>query len=192
MKNIIWILVGFSLFAGLVAIIFVILNVIDPIEQDQNIPQGKAQNDSILVSDAATDTTDMVDSLMIIPKITIEDSLREEIRIRDSILVSKQSLIDSMSQVLAVKTSTIKQDKNQIELLKKQILKDVDQQKAIKELAKTYEGIKTSKLSPILKNLDDVTIMNLYRNMSSRTRKNIITALPDVRAALITKKLAGK
>jgi len=62
---------------------------------------------------------------------------------------------------------------------------------SIKELAKTYETMKVSEIKPILDNVDDDTVIALYKNMGTRTRKNLIKSLSGGRAAQITEKLAG-
>jgi flagellar motility protein MotE (MotC chaperone) len=66
-----------------------------------------------------------------------------------------------------------------------------NQQANIKELAKTFETMKTSEIGPILKKVDNATVIALYKNMGSRSKKMILTALSNDRAAEITQELAG-
>ena len=51
--------------------------------------------------------------------------------------------------------------------------------------------MKIAEMQPILEKLEDHTILELYENISSRNRKNILMALSAQRAARITQKIAN-
>ncbi len=47
-------------------------------------------------------------------------------------------------------------------------------------------------IAPILRNLDDNTLLQIYTNTGSRYKKNILIAINEKRAALITKEFINE
>ena len=58
-------------------------------------------------------------------------------------------------------------------------------------LAKTFESMKTEEMSPILRDIDDDTALNIYEKMSGRSRKKLLLALATDRAARLTRRIAS-
>jgi len=99
-------------------------------------------------------------------------------------------LSDSLENELSTKSALVYRYEKTIEDLKKQLEMYTVRENSIKELAKTYEAMTPEEIAPILSNVDDNTIINIYFNMTSRKRQNILRALPSDRAARLTKKIA--
>jgi len=119
------------------------------------------------------------------------DSLKKVIKNLRNELFFKEITADSLREQCALREDVVAGYKVEIEDLSTQLNAFNNRQVRVKELAKTYETLKAEEISPILSAVDDATIIAIYQNMSSRTRKNIIKALPGPRAAAITQQLAG-
>ncbi len=102
-----------------------------------------------------------------------------------------QVLADSLNSELTFRKLEVSTMKNYLEDSNQQTLNDNLVKTSIKELAKTYDTMKPDEFKSILTNVDDETLVALYKNMSSRNRKNILIALSNDRAAHITQLLAG-
>lgn len=175
-KILVW--VGGSVFAFilLVAGIFAMLTFLDPIEEVENIPQEVKEAAGI---DTRKQTKIELDSLNAV----ITD-------LRSQIFFNKIAQ-DSLTEQLTFKTNLIDGYQNTIDGLNRELTEQNSKQGDIKDLAKTFESMKVNEIKPILENVDDNTVINIYKNMSTRNRKNILNALTPQRAAAITEKLAG-
>lgn len=98
---------------------------------------------------------------------------------------------DSLNSELTFRTLEVSTLKKYLEESNKQDLADNLKKTSMKELAKTFDTMKPDEFKAILANVDDNTLIALYKNMSSRNRKNIFIALSNDRAAHITQLLAG-
>ncbi len=125
------------------------------------------------------------------PKLSKADSLQIVIKDLTSDLFFTRITLDSLNDQIDLKETVIQYQITQLESLTENVRTLQDKNVSIKELAKTYETMKVAEIKPILDNVDDATVMALYKNMGTRTRKNLIKALSGVRAAQITQKLAG-
>ncbi|MFQ6604290.1 MAG: hypothetical protein ACE5D8_01935 [Fidelibacterota bacterium] len=127
------------------------------------------------------------------PALTIseKDSLIQVINELNSnhffLSMEKDSLLDVISQL----NRDIAKFENKIAALGEKVTALESQQMNMKELAKTYESLKPKEMEPILAKIDDQTLIALYKNMSSRNRKNLLLALTSTRAAVLTQQLAG-
>ena len=119
-----------------------------------------------------------------------DDSLEVEPVSLDSLLSRREQTIDSLNKKIDLGDMTIANLTQQIEKLRETIGDMERQAMETKELAKTFDAMKTDEMRPILKQLDDVTAMSIYRNMNGRSRKKFMLALSSIRAANITKKIA--
>ena len=119
------------------------------------------------------------------------DSLKSVIKNLQNQVFFAGVTVDSLNQQSGIKDAVIAGYDTELNTLRDQVKILTGRRTSVKDLAKTYESMKSEEMAPILDAVDDRTIIALYENMSSRTRKNIIQALPGVRAAEITKKLAG-
>jgi flagellar motility protein MotE (MotC chaperone) len=122
------------------------------------------------------------------------DSMKLTIqKYQDSLFVEKQKN-DSLKNVAAHLAQQLKKEQEKIAKLEKtknegKIDHSQQIEKNAKELAKTYNALSVKNLKPILDNIDNNTIINIYRYMNGRSKKNILLALPNDRAAELTKQL---
>jgi len=164
-------LMGFVLFAVLVAGIFVYLS------QQEKQAQAEAQEEKQELPDMSSKAQ--------------RDSLVNLLEFRDSVITAKVQINDSLAQVIQTKSDSINNQKQTIANLEQQLVDENNRAENIKNLAKTYESLRVADMGPILKDIKDTTIIDIYNQMSSRKRKNLIQALPPDRAARLTNTLAN-
>ncbi len=121
----------------------------------------------------------------------IIDSLKNIIKKNTGDYFFLKITVDSLYEQLSMKNEIIENQLAQTKLMEKQVQNAEQKQQFLKELTKTYETMKVAEIRPILEKLDNATVIALYKNMSGRTRKNLINGLSSDRAAQITKQLAG-
>jgi flagellar motility protein MotE (MotC chaperone) len=176
-KILLWSGIGVVAFVALVGIIFVVLTYLEPVEEE--LPPAAAVTGDVNSTPGGDQRQVLIDSL--------ENEIQE--------LTSKLFFVelerDSLLNEVNFKEGLIEGFKKTIEKLNQDLLAANKRAVSIKELAKTYETMKVEEMRPILKKIDDETVIAIYRNMSSRNRKNLFQALSDERAAAITKRLAG-
>jgi flagellar motility protein MotE (MotC chaperone) len=180
MKQVItWSLILVVVFVLLIGIAFGVLSYLAPAPEEL----AAIQEETLA---APSDTTAASE-----PETSESDSLRQVIDELTSDLFFSRITIDSLTEVVAQKQKELQGYIDQTSLLEGKLESLKDKKISIRELAKTYESMKVSEIKPIVEKLDDKTVIALYNNMGSRTKKNLLRALSDVRAAQITKKLAG-
>lgn len=135
---------------------------------------------------AKSDSTETIET-----EVSETDSLRQANADLTSDLFFSRVAIDSLNNELENKETLIAAHTAEIEALEKSVENLKQKNINIKDLAKTYETMKVTEIRPILEKVDDETVIALYKNMGSRTKKNLIQALSGVRAARITQILAG-
>ena len=118
-------------------------------------------------------------------------NLKIELDQASTTIARGEQSIDSLNTELTFRTLEVNTLKNYLDESNRQMLAESQKKTSMKELAKTYDTMKPDEFRPILVNVDDNTLVSLYRNMSSRNRKNILLALSKDRAAHITQLLAG-
>ena len=96
---------------------------------------------------------------------------------------------DSLDQLVSSLKATIKQKDSELEKLTASLTTTEDKETKAKEVAKTFGSMDPKQMAPILSNLDNADIISIYKQMNSRTKKNILLALPRERAAKITQKI---
>lgn len=173
-KALFWMLMGFVLFALLVAGIFGYLSYNEKKSEEQAAAEEEAGTIPEVISKAE------------------RDSLVNLLSMKDSIITVRNNTNDSLSRLLANNKVTITSHEQTIDELKQQLIDKQDREENIKNLAKTYESLRVAEIGPILEDIGDSTLIDIYNQMSSRKRKNLIQALPPDRAANITNKLAGR
>lgn len=172
-----WIGIGLGTFVILVVGIFILLNFLDPMDNDMQI--------DIAVSNIA------ISKKMIMQKQSEIDSLNNKIEKLNSDLFFSNLNNDSLREQTKFKNNLIEQYKKNINILNKNLLAATKTKVSIQELAKTYDTMKTEEMRPILEKVNDRTVIAIYKNMNSRKRKDILKALSSERAAAITQRLAG-
>lgn len=100
--------------------------------------------------------------------------------------------IDSLKTELSVKRRLSKKRKAIDEKLKKELAMAGDKQEKAKVMAKTFEKMKIKQIAPILLNLDDETVMLIYKQTGNRFKRNILLAINEKRAARITKNFINR
>ncbi len=189
-----WTLILVVVFVVFIGLAFVGLTYLTPSAKElQAIEKGNKTQENL--SSRPTSVTAFSDSTVSTKKSERQgegtDSLRSVIIQLNGDLFFTRVTIDSLNEQLGLKEDQIGRYLAEIESLESNINTLQESRTSIKDLAKTYDTMKVTDMSPILAKLDDETIIALYRNMGSRTRKNLIQALTGARAAQITKKLAG-
>ncbi|MCF7800574.1 MAG: hypothetical protein K9N34_01015 [Candidatus Marinimicrobia bacterium] len=178
-KILIMVTAGIGVFFTLVVIIFFALSQLNP-EAPEEVTRESKYPDQKSVSEMLLEVRDkQLDSLK-----TEFTNLKNEIFLRDT-------KVDSLNGVIASQESVVSQYEKQLAGLKEKMNEDQKQAANVKDLAKTFETMKVTELGPILNNVDDATVIAIYQNMGSRSKKMIMTALSTKRAAEITKELAG-
>jgi len=173
-----WTLILTILFAVFIGVAFGVLTYLAP------DPEALAQTQQL--AGAASDT-----SAVVVPKKSEADSLRAVVdQLRSELFFIRVSA-DSLNQVVGQRDAQIAGYVLKLTNLERAAEEVNNKHNSIKDLAKTYATMKVSDIRPIIEQLDDKTVIALYNNMGSRTKKNLIQALSDVRAAQITRKLAG-
>ncbi|MDP8237827.1 MAG: SPOR domain-containing protein [Candidatus Hatepunaea meridiana] len=175
-KIIIWTGSTIGFFIVIIGVMFGIMAYLEPVDEDM---QMKVAKRNLSVSNQ-----------LIQKKVVIIDSLSSE----NNHLINKLQLNnlvkDSLQIQLEFKDNLISEYNKITEKLNGDLLALNKQKIRIKELAKTYETMKTGEMKPILENVDNETVLAIYNNMNSRTRKNILMALPKKRASAITQLIA--
>ena len=189
-----WTLILVVVFVVFIGLAFVGLTYLTPSAKElQAIEKGNKPQENL--SSRPTSVTAFSDSTVSTKKSERQgegtDSLRSVIIQLNGDLFFTRVTIDSLNEQLGLKEDQIGRYLAEIESLESNINTLQESRTSIKDLAKTYDTMKVTDMSPILAKLDDETIIALYKNMGSRTRKNLIQALTGARAAQITKKLAG-
>lgn len=170
-----WAGISFVTFLLLVAGIFTLLTFLEPIDEVENLPLEIQEAAGIDISKSVQAELDSLNTLV--------SELRNQ-------LFFKNLAQDSLVEQITFKNNLIEGYKGTIDGLNRELTEHISRQGDIKDLAKTFESMKVSEISPILENVDDDTVINIYKNMSTRNRKNILNALTPQRAAGITQKLA--
>ncbi len=178
MKQIIvWVGISLTTFILFIAGSFLFLKQTEPQAEPVEVAAAKVNQTAFAAQMELKDTT--------------IDSLQTMIKTLQSDLFFTRVTIDSLNEQCGFKDGVIDGFDQQIAGFQKELTQLQGRRTSVKELAKTYETMKSAEMAPILDAVDNNTIIALYENMSSRTRKNIIQALPGARAAQITKELAG-
>lgn len=167
-----WVVFGVGGFAFLVAVVFsVMLLLSDPVDTVKEGANSKKPKSEI---SKEKNNNSVVNKELIKTIAGLEKSL-----------LSKDKQIDSLKQITA-KTSELEQ---QIIKLTDELEGSKDKKARAKDMAKTLASMKSKAMAPILNKLDDKTVMLIYEQTSKTSRKDILAALKEDRAARIANKL---
>lgn len=117
------------------------------------------------------------------------DSLKTELKKYKNEFELKSFAVDSLEKLLSQQYAIITNRETEIEKIKNKKDRNEQEGSAAKELAKTFASMEAKEMAPIINKLDDRSIIRIYKKMNSRSRKNILLALPAKRAALLSKQL---
>jgi flagellar motility protein MotE (MotC chaperone) len=175
-KALLWVGISVAIFVVAVIVTFLVLTYIEPeptaTSQIDLVPNGvdpkvleekKAEINSLNLTILSLKDSLNIQTMRI-------DSLQEQIQFRDGIIREY--------------TRTVANLNDQVKTLNQRAL-------SVKELAKTFETMKVEDMKPILAQMDDPTVLDLYTNINSRNRKNLLMALSTSRAAQLAQKIAN-
>ncbi len=175
-KILVYVGIAFVSFIVLVIGIFFVLTYLEPMDENMQ-------------ADIAASSNSITKKILKQKQIET-DSLNTKVDKINSDLFFSNLVRDSLKEQIEFKDRLIDQYKKNIEKLNKDVIAANKITISIQELAKTYETMKTDEMRPILKNVNNKTVIAIYNNMNGRKRKDILNALSSERAALITQRLA--
>jgi len=171
-----WIALGTSSFIFFIALVFGIMLALKPPQKSAIKEKGKK--------------TGMVSkSVKKIQYTSNSDSLRAAAQEYLQMLEESKQQMDSLRAVIKSQQAQLEEKEKQLQQLNAALAGKANKDKRAKEMAKTLAAMKVKQMAPILNKLDDGTIISIFQQTSKTSRKNILTALTDERAARITKKL---
>lgn len=173
--------IGIGIFIVLVGVIFFVLSTLNSTTPE---PAPEAQESKYAESRS-------VASLLLEVREKELDSLKNQISVWKNDIFLRDTKVDSLNDVIARQKKATANLQQQIAVLNTKLNANLAQGANVKDLAKTFETMKANEIAPILNKVDDPTVIAIYRNMGSRSKKMIMTALSSDRAAEITKQLAG-
>ncbi len=117
------------------------------------------------------------------------DSLRVELDSIYALLVQRTTEADSLNDLLAFRDATVISLESQVQQRDVEItnLREVDVN--AKEMAKTFGTMTVVELAPIVAGLSDKVVLDIFKNTSSKKRKNLLAAMGTERAAQLTNRL---
>lgn len=147
------------------------------------------------MDDDSVDVTDFTAS-----EINLLQSLRErreEIRTQEAALDQRQRLIQGMEQRLDQKIDELNAIKDDIQLLRQEIIDLSDrfrekEDARITSLRKVYEKMKPADAARIFDNLDLTILLDVVRNMSERKLADILARMDSKKAMTVTKELGKR
>ena len=178
-KILIMAVAGISIFIVLVGVIFFVLSSFNTPEPEPVLEESRYSN------------TRSVASLLLEVREKELDSLKTIMKLRENEVFLRDTKIDSLNEVITGHTRMTTRLEQQITNLTRKLDENQNQEANLKDLAKTFETMKSNEIGPILNRVDDPTVIAIYRNVGSRSKKMIMTALSTERAAEITKQLVG-
>lgn len=138
----------------------------------------KGEKEMILAEMAVNDSTITTEK-----PLSEADSLRKIVEMNELELIKKETKMDSLKNNVKKRVQISRKETTENGTLSK----DKGKSEKARSMAKTFEKMSIKQIAPILKNLDDKTVMLIYSNTGNRFKKNILLAVSEKRAALITK-----
>ncbi|HED09078.1 MAG TPA: hypothetical protein ENJ10_00180 [Caldithrix abyssi] len=115
------------------------------------------------------------------------DSLRLMLEKYQQEIALRDQKMDSLNNITKNSELAAQRAKAMAEKLALEKQAAIDKEEQAKVMAKTFSKMKVNQIAPILKNLDDSTILLIYRHTGNRFKKNILLAINEKRAAALTK-----
>lgn len=175
-STIVWVVAAVLSFVLLVIVIFIVLYQANPENMD-------LEKEAILSDDFLADTYLEEKDLMIDSLSTVIDEL-------NSVIFFKNLNIDSVAQIVGFQEGLITEYRSSLKKANDKINSKKVANLKLQEIAKTYESMKVAEIRPIIAELNDQTVLDLYKFTGARNRKNILKALSSKRAAAITELMA--
>lgn len=114
------------------------------------------------------------------------DSLRLMLEEYQKQIALRDQKMDSLSNVVNNSVQQAEKAKAMAEQLELEKQAGEDREKKAMIMAKTFSKMKVAQIAPILKNLDDETVLLIYKHTGNRFKKNILLAMNEKRAAALT------
>lgn len=186
MQAVRWIGLAFVLFLVYTILIFVIMVMVVPLPPAPPERTIFSTADSLLQYDwvRKEELAQVVKEFK-----TRHDSLTAMLNQNKVEITRKNLMIDSLHNELNSYQAALKKKESEVQYLSELINSNRDRTDKAKDMAKTFSSMDTKQIAPILNKLDNETVIAIYEQMNSRTKKNILLGLPQERAALITKKM---
>ncbi len=115
------------------------------------------------------------------------DSLRLMLENYQKEIARRDQKMDSLTNITKNSELEAQRAKAMAEKLALERQAEIDKEEQAKVMAKTFSKMKVNQIAPILKNLDDATILLIYRHTGNRFKQNILLAINEKRAAALTK-----
>jgi flagellar motility protein MotE (MotC chaperone) len=184
-KTLILISVGSLLVS--IALIFGLLYLMQPPAPSEEETAKTKQSDQHRIQELINDS--ITQSPVIMQNLVNQDSLDNLIAQLKAELDERNGTIDSLEKLIEEKSLLAEENLEKYTDLQASIDDIRQKQDNAKSLAKTFETMKTGEISRSVASLDDQALMQIYHNMNSRHRKNLLMALSGERAARLTKKM---
>ena len=120
------------------------------------------------------------------------DSLLSELQGLMDQLVDRDSAIDSINQVVQINNARVGVLEDNLEQRDADItnLREVGVNAVA--MAKTFATMNVQELTPIVSQLSDDVVLDIYKNTTNKRRKFLLSALGNERAAAMTNRLVSK
>ncbi|MCH7575624.1 MAG: hypothetical protein IIA59_10930 [Candidatus Marinimicrobia bacterium] len=178
MKILKWIGAGIGLFTALV-IVFITMFIFQA--EEVALPDEVGEDEEVLVS-----ITEL--ELMTAKRDTLQMAMDSLL----AVLVQRSADLDSLSDVLAFRDAAIGALESRLQDKDAAIegLREVDVN--AQEMARTFATMNVEQLSPIVAELTDGVVLDIYKHTSNKRRRFLLAAMGDNRAAKLTNRLVRK
>ncbi|MCH7858392.1 MAG: hypothetical protein IID14_01680 [Candidatus Marinimicrobia bacterium] len=121
-----------------------------------------------------------------------QDPLKVELDSLKALLATVSVGFDSLEQLLTIKDATVRalEDRLQVQDAEIVSLREVDVN--AQQMARTFATMTVSELSPIVSQLGDKVVLDIYKHTTNKRRKFLLSALGVQRAAELTNRLVKR
>lgn len=188
MKKIILSILGILTFF-IVAIVAFVVYFIYSVDEDISVAVIEPVVELVDGDEVRTITSNTVTLTDLSEMVQARDSLRVELDSIYALLVQRTTEADSLNDLLAFRDATVNGLESQVQQKDVEItnLREVDVN--AKEMARTFGTMSVVELAPIVAGLSDKVVLDIYKNTSSKKRKNLLAAMGTDRAAQLTNRL---
>ena len=123
---------------------------------------------------------------------TVRDSLQTAMDSLLAVIVQRDADLDSLAGVLAFRDAAVTALEGRLQDKDAAIkqLREVDVN--AQEMARTFATMNVEQLSPIVADLTDGVVLDIYKHTSNKRRRFLLAAMGDNRAAKLTNRLVRK
>lgn len=168
-------LIGNSILVGAIAMAIAVTIVPPPPPPEPEVKEDKVRQE---IASTPPDSTEFLIGDM--------PTASEKVEALTGEVDAKRNKFDSLMSVNESLKDSMELFREQLKMAQLAVERQQDLKANVKELAKTFESMKSDEMAPILKNLNNAVLVDIYSSMSSRSRKKFLVALSDTKAAEIT------